>query len=129
MLRATHRVAEGARWALSNRLDDLLGGLTVGVYPWFLFQLEHRGEVVGAESGMGADTPIIMNGDIAGYLTSGMYGHSLGGAIGMGYVNRPNLGAEELASAEIEIEVAQTRFPARASLKAFYDPTGERMKL
>jgi glycine cleavage system aminomethyltransferase T len=73
--------------------------------------------------------PIIMNGEIAGYLTSGMYGHSLGGAIGMGYVDRPNLSAEGLAIATFEIEVAQTRFPARASLKAFYDPAGERMKL
>ena len=64
MLHATHRVAEGARWALSDRLDDLLGRLTVGVDPWFLFQLEHRGEVVGTESCMGADTPVIMNGDL-----------------------------------------------------------------
>ena len=73
--------------------------------------------------------PIIMNGEIAGYLSSGMYGHSLGGAIGMGYVNRPDLTAEELVNTTFEIEIAQTRFPARASLKAFYDPTGQRMKL
>ncbi len=73
--------------------------------------------------------PIVMNGEIAGYLTSGMYGHSLGGAIGMGYVNRPNLTAEDLANASFEIEIAQTRFPAKASLQAFYDPKGERMKI
>ena len=73
--------------------------------------------------------PIVMNGEFAGYLTSGMYAHSLGGAIGMGYVNRVNLTADELANATFEIEVAQTRFPARASLQAFYDPKGERMKI
>ena len=73
--------------------------------------------------------PIVMNGEFAGYLTSAMYAHSLGGAIGMGYVNRPNLSAEDLASATFEIEVAQKRFPASASLQAFYDPKGERMKV
>ena len=72
---------------------------------------------------------IIMDGEIVGYLTSGMYAHSLGGAIGMGFVNRPGLSAEALKNASFEIEIARQRFPARASLQAFYDPKGERMKV
>jgi glycine cleavage system aminomethyltransferase T len=72
---------------------------------------------------------IVMDGDIVGYLTSGMYAHSLGGAIGMGYINRPGINADSLASANFEIEIARTRFPATASLKAFYDPKGDRMKV
>jgi 4-methylaminobutanoate oxidase (formaldehyde-forming) len=70
-----------------------------------------------------------MDGDIVGYLTSGMYAHSLGGAIGMGYINRPGINADTLASANFEIEIARTRFPAAASLSAFYDPKSERMKV
>lgn len=71
---------------------------------------------------------IIMDGEAVGYLTSAMYGHSLGAAMGMGYVNRPGLRADDLNAADFEIEVAGVRYPAIASLKAFYDPTGTRMR-
>lgn len=73
--------------------------------------------------------PIIMNGDVVGYLTSGMYGHSVGGALGMGYVNAPELTRVALAVADFEIEVACERFKADASLSGFYDPKSERMKM
>ncbi|MCP4375861.1 MAG: aminomethyl transferase family protein, partial [bacterium] len=73
--------------------------------------------------------PIIMDGEAVGYLTSGMYGHSLGGAIGMGYVNRPGLTAEKINTSHFEIEIARERYPSKASLQAFYDPKAERMKV
>jgi len=73
--------------------------------------------------------PIVMNGEFVGYLTSGMYAHSLGGAIGMGYVNHPELSKDALDNADFEIEIARQRFSAKASLSAFYDPKGERMKV
>jgi 4-methylaminobutanoate oxidase (formaldehyde-forming) len=72
--------------------------------------------------------PIVMNGEVAGYLSSGMYGHSLGAACGMGYVNAPGLTADSLDSASFEIEVACTRFSARASLRPLYDPGGSKMR-
>ncbi len=73
--------------------------------------------------------PIVMNGDIVGYLTSGMYGHALGSAIGMGYVNGQQLTAERINVAQFEIEIALKRFKAKASLKGFYDPKGQRIKI
>ena len=73
--------------------------------------------------------PILMNGSVVGYLTSGMYGHSVGGAIGMGYVNVPQLSNEVLASADFKIEVALEPVSATASLRGLYDPTGARMKM
>ena len=73
--------------------------------------------------------PILMDGNVVGYLTSGMYGHSVGGAIGMGYVNAPNLTADALAAAKFEIEVALEPVSATASLRGLYDPKGERMKM
>jgi 4-methylaminobutanoate oxidase (formaldehyde-forming) len=73
--------------------------------------------------------PIIMNGDIVGYLTSGMYGHAVGSAIGMGYVNFPQLSPERIDAAKFEIEVALERFSAKAKLQGFYDPKGLRMKI
>jgi 4-methylaminobutanoate oxidase (formaldehyde-forming) len=72
--------------------------------------------------------PIVMDGRTVGYLTSGMYGHSVGAAVGMGYVVAPGLTAERIEEATFEIEIAKERFSAQASLKALYDPSASRMK-
>jgi len=71
---------------------------------------------------------IVMDGSIVGYLSSGMYGHSVGAAIGMGYVTVPELTADRIKEATFEIEVAKERFGAQASLRGFYDPSSSRMK-
>lgn len=73
--------------------------------------------------------PIVMNGDIVGYLNSGMYGHAVGSAIGMGYVDVAGLTADKIKDSAFEIEIAKERFSAQASLSAFYDPSGSRMKI
>ncbi|MEH6650029.1 MAG: FAD-dependent oxidoreductase [Motiliproteus sp.] len=73
--------------------------------------------------------PIVLDGQIAGYLTSGMYGHTVGAAIGMGYVDVAGLTKDRLDAASFEIEIAKKRFSAQASLRALYDPSGSRMKL
>ncbi|MEM9105316.1 MAG: glycine cleavage T C-terminal barrel domain-containing protein, partial [Pseudomonadota bacterium] len=74
--------------------------------------------------------PIIRDDEVVGYLTSGNYGHFLGGAIGLGYVpvNNGEKPAEMLASS-YEIEVAGKRFEAIASLKPLHDPASERTKM
>jgi len=71
---------------------------------------------------------IIMDGEIVGYLTSGMYGHAVGGALGMGYAEVPGLTADKIAEGTWEIEIATERFSAQAQLRAFYDPKGEKMR-
>jgi len=73
--------------------------------------------------------PIIMDNRIVGYLTSGMYGHSIGAAIGMGYVEVAGLNADRIKEASFEIEIAKQRFSAQASLRALYDPSASRMKM
>jgi glycine cleavage system aminomethyltransferase T len=73
--------------------------------------------------------PIVMDGGIVGYLTSGMYGHTVGAAIGMGYVEAPALNKDALEAATFEIEVARERFSAQASLRSLYDPAASRMKM
>jgi 4-methylaminobutanoate oxidase (formaldehyde-forming) len=72
--------------------------------------------------------PIVLDGAIVGYLTSGMYGHTVGSALGMGYVNCPALNAAKIRAGHFEIEIARQRFTAEASLQGFYDPTGSRMR-
>ena len=74
--------------------------------------------------------PIWREGEIAGYLTSGNYGHHLGGAIGLGYITcEQGEKAESILSSAYEIEIAGERFSAKASLKPLYDPTGERTRM
>ena len=75
------------------------------------------------------DEPIVMDSDPVGLLTSGAYGHTVGGALGMGYVHHPEgVTADYLKSVRCEIEIAGERIPAVASLRPFYDPSGERMR-
>ena len=74
--------------------------------------------------------PIVRDGRIVSYLTSGNYGHHLGGAIGMGYVPlEAGETADGLLASSFEIEVAGTRATARASLKPMYDPKSERVRM
>ncbi len=72
--------------------------------------------------------PILRDGQIVGHLSSGSYGHHLGGAVGMGYVPCAGETTDQLLSSSFEIDVAGTRVTATASLKPLYDPTGERTK-
>ena len=75
------------------------------------------------------DEPIVMDGARIGLLTSGSYGHTLGAALGMGWVRHPGgVTPDLLRSARFEIEIAGERYSAEASLDAFYDPRGERLR-
>ena len=73
--------------------------------------------------------PILRNGATVGYLTSGAYGHTLGGAVGLGYVKHADgVDAAYLADGEFAIDVGGVKVPAQASLSALYDPKGLRMR-
>ena len=72
--------------------------------------------------------PIIRDSEIVGYISSGNYGHKLGGAIGMGYIPCESESPEELLSSKFEIDVSGTICPAKASLKPLYDPLSKRTK-
>jgi len=73
--------------------------------------------------------PIVRDGKVVSYLTSGAFGHTLGAAIGLGYVPcRPEATAEEAIAGRFEIEVAGARVAAAASLTPLYDPKALRIK-
>ncbi|MEA3185669.1 MAG: hypothetical protein QOJ74_2146 [Ilumatobacteraceae bacterium] len=75
--------------------------------------------------------PIWRDGEIAGSITSGAFGHTIDASLGMGWVSAPN-GAvadrEWLMNGTYEIEVAGERVPARASLEPWYDPKSARVR-
>ena len=72
--------------------------------------------------------PILRDGRIVGHLTSGNYGHTLGAAIGLGYVPCPGETTEALLASSYAIDVAGRRVPAEVSLTPLYDPRSERVK-
>ena len=76
------------------------------------------------------EEPILLAGEPVGYIRSGAYGHTLGGAMGMGYVeNEDGVTAELVNSSEFAIRVAGEDVPAQASLRPMYDPKGERVRM
>jgi glycine cleavage system T protein len=69
--------------------------------------------------------PIWRGDAIVGFVRSGMYAHTLGAAVGLGYVTDAAGGIEPDA---YEIEVAGVRQAALASLRPLYDPKNERIR-
>ena len=67
-------------------------------------------------------------GKFFGPVSSGGYGHFLGGAIGMGYVPCRDQTEAEVLGSTYEIEVAGVRHKAEVSLQPMYDPKSERVR-
>lgn len=72
--------------------------------------------------------PILRDGKIVGHLTSGAYGHHVGAAVGMGYIGCAGETASDILASSYSIDVAGTVVGAQASLRPFYDPSGDRTK-
>ncbi|MFC2028606.1 FAD-dependent oxidoreductase [Chloroflexota bacterium] len=72
---------------------------------------------------------IYREGKIVGYLQTGAYGFTLGGAMGMGFVeNNDGATPSFINSGSYEIDIAGERYPARASLRPMYDPKNKRVR-
>jgi sarcosine dehydrogenase len=73
---------------------------------------------------------ILRNGQPVGDLTSAAYGHTIGTALGLGYVKRADgaVDAAWLEAGRFEIDLAGTRLKAKVSLRCAYDPSGARIK-
>jgi glycine cleavage system aminomethyltransferase T/glycine/D-amino acid oxidase-like deaminating enzyme len=72
--------------------------------------------------------PILRDGSPIGFTTSGSYAHTLGAAIGMGYVRSDEpITREWVEAGRYEIETAGTRFAARPHWRAPYDPSRSRI--
>lgn len=72
---------------------------------------------------------VVRDGKIVGTITSGNYGHHLGGAIGLGYVPCKGETEADVLGSAYEIEIAGTRVKAEASLAPMYDPKSERVRV
>jgi len=72
---------------------------------------------------------VFLNGEAVGHLQVGAYGHSLEGAVGIGFaeVDEP-LTADLINAGEWEIDVAGDRIKATASLRPLFDPGMTKIK-
>ncbi|MEM9710118.1 MAG: FAD-dependent oxidoreductase [Pseudomonadota bacterium] len=71
---------------------------------------------------------VVRDGEVVSIVTSGNYGHALGGGIAMGYVPATGQSAADVMASTYEIEIGGERIPATASLKPLYDPGHGRMR-
>ncbi|HLE79533.1 MAG TPA: glycine cleavage T C-terminal barrel domain-containing protein, partial [Candidatus Limnocylindrales bacterium] len=73
--------------------------------------------------------PILRNGRWIGHIRAGAYGHTLGAAVGLGMVEEvAGIPMEVIQGGRFEIDIAGSRYPARASLRPLYDPDRLRIK-
>ena len=75
--------------------------------------------------------PIWRDGILVGKTTSGWYGHTLGRAVALGYVDAGEAGAatrEWLLGGRYELEIATVRYAATPHLRPPFDPDGARIK-
>jgi len=80
------------------------------------FALENEGRLLYGNE------PIWRDGTLVGRITSGMFGHTIGKPIGLGYVEDKSI------EGRYEIEIAGERIAARATVGALYDPTSARVR-
>lgn len=74
--------------------------------------------------------PILRDGRIVGHVSSGNYGHTLGAAVGLGYIPCRYTGetAGEMLTSQYAIEIAGRVHEAVASLAPMYDPRSDRIR-
>ncbi len=69
------------------------------------------------------------NGKPVGYVRSGSYGFTLGGAVGLFMIEAGEpINKSYMADNKWEVEIAGKIYPAEVSLRPFYDPKMERIK-
>ncbi len=73
---------------------------------------------------------IYRNGKQIGYVRSGAYGFTLGGAVALSIIeDDAPIDDEYIRDGKFEIEVNNVLYTAKASLRPMYDPKGERVRM
>ena len=74
--------------------------------------------------------PVLRDGTPVGYIRAASYGHTLGGAVGLAMLAAAvPIDPAWIAAGAWQVEIAGSRYPARASLRPLYDPKNERIKM
>jgi 4-methylaminobutanoate oxidase (formaldehyde-forming) len=74
--------------------------------------------------------PVLRDGKPVGYIRAASYGHTLGGAVGLAMCQADvPIDPKWIEAGRWEVQIANDRFPAVASLKPLYDPENKRVKM
>jgi 4-methylaminobutanoate oxidase (formaldehyde-forming) len=74
--------------------------------------------------------PVLRDGKPVGYIRAASYGHTLGGAVGLAMISADvPIDAKWIEAGRWEVQIANDRFPAVASLKPLYDAENKRVKM
>ena len=123
-------VDAGLSFAVDMKKDDFIGKAAVAARkesgPKFRMV---QFKLMDAEPLVYHNEPIVRDGEYVGYLSSGNYGHTLGAAIGMGYVPCEGERAADVLASSYEIDVCGVKVKAEVNLKPMYDPKSERVKV
>jgi 4-methylaminobutanoate oxidase (formaldehyde-forming) len=70
------------------------------------------------------------DGVAVGYVRAASYGHTLGGAVGLAFIEpKQNVDEAYLASGQWEVEIAGKRYPCLVSARPLYDPKADRTRM
>jgi 4-methylaminobutanoate oxidase (formaldehyde-forming) len=72
------------------------------------------------------DEPVYCGKDLAGQVTSAAFGHRIGRPVALAYLCPKVL--HDMEGAKVQLDIAGIRYAGRTTLKAAFDPEGERMK-
>ena len=76
------------------------------------------------------DEPIYREGVLVGSTSSGMWSYTQNRCLAMGYVRcEDGVGHEWLESGNFEVQVGLHRIPLSTSIRSFYDPSNERVRM
>jgi 4-methylaminobutanoate oxidase (formaldehyde-forming) len=81
----------------------------------------------GCEHFIYHNEPILLDGNIVGSITTGTYGHTLGGPVGLGWISGSGWKQETLDNSRCEVLVSGHKIQAQISLTPLYDPKNERL--
>jgi len=75
------------------------------------------------------EEPIYRDGEVVGRTTSGMFGHTVGANVAMGYVGHEGVVTNDwIEAGHYEIEISGHRYAVEASLRPLYDPGMAKIK-
>ena len=73
--------------------------------------------------------PVLRDGRWVGYVMTGAYGHTVGGAVGLATIdNEAGVTSDWLAEGGFEVVISGQRYPATLSLRPLYDPERARIR-
>ena len=81
----------------------------------------------GCEHFIYHNEPILLDRNIVGSITTGTYGHTLGGPVGLGWISGGGWNQETLKNSCCEVLVSGHKIQAQISLTPLYDPKNKRL--